>query len=614
MQIFKSILPIRQSQSFYYKFQKRNSHQLAHIIESFDEIPCFSVVKNYFHKLQANRSTSQSEIAKLSTYYRSLDSDLILSNEKILNSVIYFTAIFSKNIPERFLRVAQSHLDMLDDGVLRAFAQKLLRSNQWPVAEKLIKNKFKFQSPEAELMKFEVLALNGNYRKMLEQLAHLAKSGAIPQNIQFQLLCLLNSKDGREVFDKNLFIDSEWNRLLQISLKGKILSLYPPTLIVFLRQLFSISQPNSINPNLLVLAFNKCENENGRELCTEGKDLLELIYKEMSSMDLLKLAYMLRTQKTKAPEEVFTLLMMMLDQTLITKTQTKQIDEIMILNTTLCWIIRNHPEKYSYDVLMTEFPGLLDLAAAEVALESMGMSDGSFIRFVEFCMLEKNILFKKEMLKQFIDIASEQFEYVPSKRFIRFIHQKGYTLSPQFYLKTIKSKIYKFNNEIDKFNEAYKSFKLIPAESLHGELLQQYLLIATELLDSSMYFSNIERSFKIFTKIEKYKYQEFSKRHKKFSDAILEYKSFRTFLENIQITVNLDCIKAVMECVEKTSFPTKLNEIFCSMALQACLCQLDFDTAQKIQSYMKNLNYCDGGLQFSQKVLSYWSKILNKSV
>ena len=613
MQISKSILLTK---SLYYKFQKRNSHQLAHIIESIDEIPCFSVVKNYFHKLQANRSTSQSEITKLSTYYRNLDSDLILSNENLLNSVIYFTTIFSKNIPERFLRAAQNQLDLLDDGVLRAFAQKLLRSNQWPVAEKLIKNKFKFQSPEAELMKFEVLALNGNYRKMLEQLAHLAKSGAIPQNIQFQLLCLLNSKDGREVFDKkNLAIDSKWNRLLQISLKGKILSLHPPTLIVFLRQLFSISQPNFIHPSLLLLAFNKCENENGRELCTEGKNLLESIYKEMSPMDLLKLAYMLRTQKTKAPEEVFTLLMVMLDQTNIAKTQTKQADKVMILNTTLCWILRNHPENYSYNVLMTEFPDLLDLAVAEVALESMGMSDGSFVRFVEFCMLEKNILFKKEMFKQIIDIASEQFEYVPTKKFIRFIHQKGYNLSPQFYLNFIlKSKIYQCNNEIDKFNEAYNFFKLIPPESLHGELLQQYLLIATELLDASMYFSNIEQSFKIYTKIEKYKYPESSKRPKKFSDVILEYKSHRTFLENIQITTNLDCIKAVMECVERTSFAAKLNEIFCSMALQACLAQLDFDTAQKIQLYMKNLNYCDGGLQFSQKVLSCWSKILNKSV
>lgn len=619
MQIFQ--LTARQFQSSYYKFQ-RNSHQLAHKIESIEEIPSFILVKDYLHKLQANRSTSQSEITKLSTYYRSLDSDLISSNEKLLNSVIYFTAIFSKNIPERFLRVAQSHLDRIDEGVLRAFAQKLLKTNQWPVAEKLINNKFKLQSAKAELMKFEVLALNGNYRKMVDQLAHLARSAAIPQKIQFQLLCLLNSKDGREVFDdKNMLIDSEWNRLLQISLKGKILSLHPPTLVVFLRQLFSILKPNFMNSNLLFLALKKCENENGRELCTEGKELLTSIYKEMSPLDLLKLAYMLRTQKTKAPDEVFTLLMMMLDQDQehTDKNQTKQIDKNIILNTTLCWIIRNQPEKYSYDVLMTEFPDLLDLTIAEVALKHMGISDESAIRFVEFCMLKKKILFKKEILKQVIDVASEQFEYFSSERFIRFIHKKGYTLSPQFYLKTLKSKIYKINNDIDKFNGAYTSFKLIPAESLHGELLQEYLHSATELLDRSMCFSNIDNSFKIYTKLEKSKLPEFSKRQKTFSEVILENKSFKTFLESLQTTTKLDCIKAAIECVEKTtsnikSCPVKLSERFCTMALQACLCQLDFNTAQKMHSYMKNLNYCDGGLQFSYKVLSCWLKISNKNM
>ena len=89
------------------------------------------------------------------------------------------------------MNAAQSQVQSIEDDVLRILAQKLLRSNQWPLAEKIINMKFESEPSMVELMIFEVFALNRNYRKMLERLPHLAKSSAIPAQVQFELLCLI---------------------------------------------------------------------------------------------------------------------------------------------------------------------------------------------------------------------------------------------------------------------------------------------------------------------------------------------------------------------------------------------------------------------------------------
>ena len=189
-----------------------------------------------------------------------------------------------KRIPENLLQIAHDNVDLVEDVVLRALAQKLLSQDQWPTAEKLINKKFQSNPSMAAIQKFEVFALNGNYLKMIEQLPIIAKSSSIPQQVQFQLLCLLNSKD--------LSLSGEsknYSEMFQIALKGKLLSKNPPTLESFIRLAESLSAQFELDSSLLALGFTRSSNIS-EPLYPETLKLLKSVYRKCSNENLMKLA------------------------------------------------------------------------------------------------------------------------------------------------------------------------------------------------------------------------------------------------------------------------------------------------------------------------------------
>lgn len=590
------------------KFQIRRLNQVSSILEaemgvSFDE------ARIYFLKLQANPTVHQREISKLSSYYKNLSSEQ-LSERSQLNSALYFLSVFCKNVPSKLIEAAHFYSETIELGVLRILGQKLFRLNQWPIAEKIINKKFKTGGQE-ESFKFEVYALNGNFRKMIEQLPHMAKS-EIPQEIYYLLLNLVNFKDGNEVAKvmkaNPNFCYANWRRIIQMAMKGKLLSKKPMSFEVFLRQAEALSSSIGLEPSLLLLALNRCDGiDQIQSLNPEQINQFKTIFKAISREKLILLAKNLKSFEKKLPADVSSTILSELCQNSFGTDE-----EVVVLSSLLCWIIKYYPENYSYDLLMsTEFSQVIDDNVARAALESIGLNNENVMKFIEFCLLKREIFIAKGMLKDSIDIAIENFSYEPSDEFIKFIHRKGYNLSSKFYLRRLKQIIQ--GNTLNSYR-AFECFKLISVDSLHGELLQEYLRLSRELLELMMNNSNLDKCHKIYSTIEKYQLFKSPDPSKSFNEFVLENLSNGKFKQPFKATKNMECIKAILDSIQQQKLQRSssiiLNEKFCLVALQASLCNFDFSTASRLRVHMNNCGYSDGGISFSQNVLKQWSRKL----
>ena len=547
----------------------------------------------HVHEMQANRSASQSNISKLSVFYRSLSTEYLSSSNGggHLNNALYFSALFMKRIPENLLQIAHDKVDLVEDVVLRALAQKLLSQDQWPIAEKLINKKFQANPSMAAIQKFEVFALNGNYLKMIEQLPIIAKSSSIPQEVQFQLLCLLNSKD--------LSLNGEsknYNDLFQIALKGKLLSKKPPTLESFIRLAESLSSQFELDPSLLVLGFTR-SSEISEPLYPETLKLLKSVYRNCSNENLLKLANKLNfiVKKELNEDVVITLLER------ICKNPPSEMRRNVICSL-LCWIIKFCPDKYSLTVLMTEFGKIIDANVARCALEASRLCDENCVKFIEYCLVEKGIQIEREAVKEAVDIASERFGFLPSQEFMREIHQRGYNLSSKFYLKQLMNFSY---DDLSKLSRAYDCFKLISPDQLHGELLQQYLQASQVFMEKCIEQSNLEYCLRVHQKTAKYQVLKSLEAPKPFRNIVIEAFEAGKFSKPFRPTNNLECIRTALDCTQKSGH-FKLTEKFCVTALQASLSNLDFLLAQRLSVYMNNQGYSHGDSSTIQNILLQW--------
>ena len=327
---------------FELKFQVRRLNKLSEILNGGDGINGEGI-RAYFLELQANPSAHQREISKLSSYYKNLTKEE-LSDMYRMNNGLLFSSLFCKSIPSNLIEAAQDDGGYIECGVLRILGQKLLRTNQWPLAEKIIKEKFNddssdnFRIPE-ETLKYEIYALNGNFQKMIEQLPLLAKS-EIPQEVYYLLLNLLNFKDGNEVaeimrtkpdFDFN---DWSWSRLAQVTMKGKLMSKKPVPFGVFLRQAEALSSRIELEPSLLMLAFNKCEGiDESQTLTTEQVQQLKSILKTMSRERLIHLVNNMKNLNKKLSEDI--------SSTVFAELCIHSVDaDKTALSSLLCWIIK----------------------------------------------------------------------------------------------------------------------------------------------------------------------------------------------------------------------------------------------------------------------------------
>lgn len=592
-----------------FKFQFRRLYQFSVIFET-DKSMDYEEIQPYFLKLQSNPTVYQQEISKLSSYYKNLSAEK-LSDSYRLNNALLFFALFCKKIQPNLIEAAQVHSEDIDPVILRMMGQKLLRLNQWPVAEKIIKEKFKgAREGGEETLKFEVYALNGNYRKMIEQLPHLAKS-EIPQEVYYLLLNLLNYKDGHEIADiikaNPDFYYEMWHGILQLAMKGKLLSKKPTSFEVFLRQAEALSSRLVLNHSLLVLAFKKCEGiDQIQALSSDQVKQLKLILKEMCQQQLIALENNLKSFEKKLPEGITSTLLEAICQKPFNN------DEIA-RSSLLCWIIKYRPDNYSFDMLMTDFSQAIDENVANIALESMGLKNEKAMKFIEFCLMEKDISIDKVTLKEAVDIASENFNYEPSDEFMKSIHRKGYNLSSKFYLRRLKQII---QCDFPNSHRAFECFKLISADSLHGELLQEYLRLSQDLLDLMVQSSNLDKCYKIYSTISKYQILKSLDRPKSFNDFVLENFSNGKFKQSFKTTINMECIKAVLDSIQQQQKQKQLHpyfmlsENFCVVALTAALSNFDFPIANRLRVYMNNCGYSDGGITFSQNVLKHWLRKL----
>ena len=559
-----------------------------------------SLSKSYFIGLQANKTANQSQISKLASFYKNI-SPAQLSERGQLSNALYFSSFFCKSLPTNLLNAAEDHVKALEDDVLRVVAQKLLRLNQWHIAERLINKKF--DGPEGENLKFEVFSLNGNYRKMVEQLPRM---WSVPQNIQFQLICLLNSKDGKlpEIEDG---IDlGPWGKLLNVALKGRLLSANPPTLMTFLRIIEILSHRIRIDSSVLILGLTKTTDI---YFDAESIGLVKSVFSKMSSENLMSLANKLQDSRKEIPEElVSTLLEQICKQSIGTGERTA--------SSLLGWIIKFSPDQYSYNLLIKEFGGLIDERIARKAIDAIGLSDQYTMQFIEFCLLERGLSLAQETIRKAVDISAEKFGYLPSEDLLRHIHQNGLVLSSVFYLKYLQ-KLLENNSStgscqgIGKLRRAFECFKLISSESLHGDFLQRYMNLSHELLDLSLKSSNLDWCFKIYKVISKYQLLKTLNRSKSFRDFIQECFKSEKVTGPFRPTNNLECIRAVMDCTHLDS-SMFINEKFCVVALQAALTNLDFCVAQKLRVYMNNQGFNDTGLTFCQSVLQQWFRKLKQ--
>ena len=287
----------------------------------------------------------------------------------------------------------------------------------------------------------------------------------------------------------------------------------------------------------------------------------------------------------------------------------------VVLSSLLCWIIKYYPENYSYNLLMTEFSKVIDENVSKIALESIGLNNENVMKFIEFCLLKKEIFIDKETLKDSIDISIENFNYEPSDEFMKFIHRKGYNLSSKFYLRRLKQIIQSNSAETEteetaNSNRAFECFKLISVDSLHGELLQEYLNLSQELLELMIKNSNLEKCHKIYSKISKY---QNLKSLDRFNEFVLDNFSNGKFKQSFKATINMECIKAILDSIQQQKLKQSsfiLSEKFCVVALQAALSNFDFSTANRLQVHMNNCGYSDGGISFCQNILKHWLRKL----
>lgn len=581
------------------KWQVRPFRQLAkvHELEQSQSLP-LSRFLPHLRELQANRSGNQSEIAKLSVFYRNLSVETLSASKDHLNNALYFSSLFMKPIPMNLVQVAQERVEMIETWVLRALAQKLLTVNQWPTAEKLINKKFQGDPSTSAIMKFEVFALNGNYRKMIEHLSVIAQTSSIPQSIQFRLICLLNSKDGKMTTSTQESESiAEWGELFQIALKGRILSADPPTMETFIQLIEPLSCHFEVNSSLMALGFTKCFNKT-QNLRPETLKLLKLVYRRCSVDNLIALASRLNTTKQELNEDV---VIALLER--ICKNPPVDLRE-NVLSSLLCWIIRFCPEKYSLSSLMSEFGQIIDSNVARHALEACRLHDENCIKFIEFCVVKRGIHVERETVKETVDIASERDGFAPSTEFLRHIHQNGYNLSSKFYLKLLISSSYSSSGNV---NRAYECFKVISAHELHGELLQKYLKASQDLMERCLEHSILDYCHRIHQSTLKYQILRTLSAPKSFKEFILDNFKAGKFTKPFSPTHNLECIRTALDCAQ-TRNSKKLSEIFCVTALQAALTNLDFSLAQRLSVYMRNqsYNHCDSCA--IQNILLHWSR------
>lgn len=619
MQVRVTSLSLIFGNVFIRRIYKSPKKFLIENVQSFDDL------RPYFHELQMNKNLNQSKIAKLSSFYKNLNLSEF-RKEDPLNGALYFHSIFSKTIPDELLSAAFENVSLIRENVLKVTAQKLLCSNQWPIAVKLVDLKYKCAIQQnnvlqAEIIKLEVLAANGNLQMILELRPHLAKLD-IPTDIQLKLFCLLNSEDGKDFaklikecstnvtesdrsHSKNNETNNRWSHLLQYALRCRLLSVKPPTFDVFLLQAAAISSKfQALDPKLILIAAAKCQGISSMSILdSESLERLKLLYAHMSKESLLFLATKFQGVNKAFPEKVVSLLLENLSG------HSVGVDG-NILSSLICWIIRFCPESFSFKVLMTDYSKVLDENVAKMALKSIGLFDCSTMQFIEFCMINKDIAIDPKIFLEAMDIACEQFGFEPTELFLKHSHQKGYKLSSKFYLNYLKRKL--LTRSIGLIR-AYECFKRISSQILYGDLLQNYLKVGQDLLEMSLEESNLDLCLKIYQSTSKFQLLQTLLRPKSFKHFIFESCATGKITKPFKCTINMECIDTALECVQNSLIKQlKLEEKFCSTALQSALINVDFITAQRLHIYMNNQGYCDAGLAFGRNVLRQWANKIHK--
>lgn len=607
----------------------RRLNKLASIIKERRDVDDVSGLIYYFHELQMNKAANQSEIAKLSLYFKNIGSK-DLRKEDPLNSALYFTSLFSKKLSDELILAAQENINLVYFSVLKVVAQKLLRSNQWPTAEKLINLKYQNKKYgehgdqlEAEILKFKVLALDGNFKKMVDQLPYLAKAG-LPSDSQFKLSCLLNSDDGSDFLEvmrlkteypiktntksnyntSDYVQDGNCSRLLQCGLKGRLLSAKPPTLESFLKLAEGISTKyKSLDATVFLLATAKCSDISSiTKLDSESLERLKNIYNYMRHEALIYTANNIHKVRNAFPDELVSLLLERL------RKDPGGVNG-RVSSAFLCWIVRNRPESYPFQVLMADYSWQVDTSVAAVALKSHGLFNVDAMKFIEFCILKDNVTIDPQTLAETIDISCDNFGTELTEEFLKHIHLRGYRLSSKFYLNFLKKKI---STKSIGLPRAFECFKLISSQSLHGEFLQKYFRVGQELLDMSIKEANLDFCQKLYQSTSKFQLLQSLTRPKSFKSFIVESFEGRKFTKPFKSTINLECIDTALDCTQNSKLDQpKLNETFCSTALQSALINTDFNTAERIRTYMNNQGYRDGGLLFGRNILKQWLIRLN---
>lgn len=330
--------------------------------------PKFQVMKRTIDDLFKNKSVMQSQISKLYSLYNN-EPKLDGVEADFLNSALYFSAITCKSIPSAHITACQHRIKEIQRPVLLSVCEKLLRSNNWPVAEKLIAAAF--EPTDGLFFKFEVFARSGYFSKMKELLSNMHEQNLLP----IEVIKWTNALMSLELSLKSLTAihdaSGNWKRLLYLILKGRILSADPP----------------SVEKTVEAIGYLK-------SVVPEASTLLRVLFIKKSSIGNVELTAESITDAVKTRDLLFLALKL-------------------------------KPSKFSYNVLLKTYSRLVDNLIARTALSVYGSSEG-IKDFLIFCLENKIALPQKQFAQVSHDLPFDE-------TFMDLAHSQNLFFSRDYY-------------------------------------------------------------------------------------------------------------------------------------------------------------------------------------
>ena len=342
--------------------------------------PSFKSMKPLIDQTFVGRSTMQSQISKLHTIYcgPALSSGC---SADFLNSAIYFASIHCKKLSPEHLSLCKSRLKELEPPVFLVLCEKLLKSNNWHLADQLIAVAFGEAELDALLFKFEVFALSGYFAKMREILSQMSAANLMSIEVIKWSSAFMSDEFNLHKLPSIVECDVKWKKLLFLILKGRILSANPPPV----------------------------------ELMVKAIDVMIPVYSHSAS--LLRLLYMrLNGPATSLPE--------------VLHSKTIKSRDLLFL------ALRIQPSKFSYALLLDSYTSIIDRLVAKTVIEALGAS-GDFLAFANFC-LDKKIPLPQTAFAKTVDALD--FDAI-SDTFVDLAHRQNLLFSRAFYERLLEKQV-----------------------------------------------------------------------------------------------------------------------------------------------------------------------------